>query len=531
MKIQITNVGNPGPFNLVMMNDRLMTVEVVDGTLVVSPVGPGPTPVPKDFGGLRPHLQGFGSGATASEPVLTPNVGGRHPNAQVFLVNTLQDNRNAPTLISPGIYRSSFRRAVEADVPRYVCFERAGVINVNRALGPITQYHPHLTIAAQTAPDPGVTIRGQVQFSSHDFFVQHLRIRFGLWGNLGQADSIPVLVGSNGLQQDTYNGCFDHTSISFANGYMSLAASDFTGQRPNPWDINFSDGLITYGLARNWQWGGFGGSVWPQANGQATWARTAHVHMSHRAPIGSCKVQIIKVLTYGSGPTNDWVTHALQCVGQNHTDEDPRYKTEAVLEGGKFISSHGTGSGDTAGSNADRPTFVGWMFNDGTVYGRGDRVWLHANVGPGILGPEIAQQWPAIHFLEHFQGDGGLTKSFTVEQLGMTAPPAWHVDMQFQQQPGDDLEVQLEKTAGAYPAWRDDVDKKAVEQMLAGAAGDLSKMGSRIQTPEELGVPLTLTPKTRQLSVPANPNEVVDQYGRTRIDQWLEEYALEAERR
>jgi hypothetical protein len=101
-----------------------------------------------------PGAEGFG----------TTTGAGR--GGEVRLVTTLAND-------GPG----SFREAVQMSGPRVVVFEVGGVIAL---LNNIRVTEPYLTIAGQTAPDPGITlIGGGLVVSTHDVLVQHLRSRPG----------------------------------------------------------------------------------------------------------------------------------------------------------------------------------------------------------------------------------------------------------------------------------------------------------------------------------------------------------------
>ena len=83
------------------------------------------------------------------------------------------------TLASEG--PGSLRAALEAEGPRIVVFEVGGVIDLKRR--DIRVQNPFLTIAGQTAPEPGITlIRGGVSIRTHDVIMRHLRIRPGADG-------------------------------------------------------------------------------------------------------------------------------------------------------------------------------------------------------------------------------------------------------------------------------------------------------------------------------------------------------------
>lgn len=75
----------------------------------------------------------------------------------------------------------SLRGALEAEGPRIVVFEVGGIIDLQRR--DIRVSNPFLTIAGQTAPEPGISlIRGGISLRTHDVIVRHIRIRPGADG-------------------------------------------------------------------------------------------------------------------------------------------------------------------------------------------------------------------------------------------------------------------------------------------------------------------------------------------------------------
>ncbi len=92
--------------------------------------------------------------------------GGVTESAAVIIVSNLADNG-----------RGSLRAAVEAEGPRIVVFETAGVIWLRSDL---EISDPYITIAGQTAPSPGITIRGAgLSVQTHNVVIQHISIRPG----------------------------------------------------------------------------------------------------------------------------------------------------------------------------------------------------------------------------------------------------------------------------------------------------------------------------------------------------------------
>lgn len=91
-------------------------------------------------------------------------VGGR--GGAVLRVTNLNDS-------GPG----SLRAAVEADGPRTVVFDIGGTI---RLATPLRIREPRLTLAGQTAPGGGITLRGQpLLISADDVVVRYIRSRLG----------------------------------------------------------------------------------------------------------------------------------------------------------------------------------------------------------------------------------------------------------------------------------------------------------------------------------------------------------------
>jgi hypothetical protein len=92
-----------------------------------------------------------------------------------------------------------------------------------------------------------------------------------------------------------------------------------------------------------------------------------------------------------------------------------------------------------------------------------------------------------------------------------------------------EVEPYLTANSGARPLDRDAVDSRIIKEIA-------SRTGSVPNNPSEKAGPGTgsdgfpiLAVNKRTLVIPANPNEVVDAVGRTRIEEWLETMARELE--
>ena len=133
----------------------------------------------------------------------------------------------------------SLRAAIEAEGPRIVVFRVAGTIELQSNL---TIANPYITIAGQTAPGQGITLRdisaavdALVLIETHDVVVRYLTIRAG---PPSAGDAMEILTNSN---HDTYNVVIDHNSLSWGVG-RDLATWYDVHDIAIQWNI-FSEGL------------------------------------------------------------------------------------------------------------------------------------------------------------------------------------------------------------------------------------------------------------------------------------------------
>ena len=186
--------------------------------------------------------------AAPPEPLAFPGAqgwaahtsGGR--GGQILRVTTLDAT-------GPG----SFRAAVEAKGPRIVVFEVGGVIDLDAQTLRITE--PHLTIAGQTAPAPGITlVRGGIDIATHDVIVRHIRVRPGDAGKPLRSGLDFDAISTVGAE----NVIVDHCSLTWgtdeglsASGTRFIAGGrtleDFRNATSRR--ITFSNNLIAEGLA------------------------------------------------------------------------------------------------------------------------------------------------------------------------------------------------------------------------------------------------------------------------------------------
>ena len=148
----------------------------------------------------------------------------------------------------------SLREALEAEGPRIVVFEVGGVIDLNGH--DIRVQTPFLTIAGQTAPEPGITlIKGGVSIRTHDVIVRHIRVRPGANGAAPRSGwEVDGLTTSGG-----WNVIVDQCSFSWATDEnLSASGPRFGGgetveqwRRNTSRRITFSRNIVAEGLSHS----------------------------------------------------------------------------------------------------------------------------------------------------------------------------------------------------------------------------------------------------------------------------------------
>lgn len=245
-----------------------------------------------------PGAQGFGSFS----------VGGR--GGRVIEVTNRDDIDPVTRAAVPG----SLRAAIEARGPRIVVFRVSGIIDVCERNIPLEVNEPYLTIAGQTAPGDGITLRldpscsgSALSIWTHDVVIRHIRIRPGSNPpvDVGRSDALAI-AGAN-----AHDIIIDHCSFSWAtdeNVDVSWGASDVTIQ----YSI-VSEGLKEAARAEGGPSGGYGMLI---AEGNLDGVRTRNIsilrnlfaHNWYRNP----QVSVAGVVDYRNNVIYDWGLHGLR---------------------------------------------------------------------------------------------------------------------------------------------------------------------------------------------------------------------------
>lgn len=191
---------------------RLLPLALLTGGCAMH-AGGSPPAQPLAFPGAE------GAGAMA--------LGGR--GGQVLFVTNLDDS-------GPG----SLRAAVETKGPRTILFRTAGTI---RLLKPLVIREGRVTIAGQSAPGEGITLRDHpLQVSADDVIVRFIRSRLGDESKT-ESDAVTITKGSRII--------LDHVSASWSVDETLSVSANFTNPENGFYDVTVQWSIISESLTRS----------------------------------------------------------------------------------------------------------------------------------------------------------------------------------------------------------------------------------------------------------------------------------------
>ena len=308
--------------------------------------------------------------ATAAVPAFpgAEGFGTATPGGRGGRVCTVTSLNNA----GPG----SLRSCVDMAGPRYVVFRTGGTIVLETRLN-VT--NPFITIAGQTAPGGGITLRmdpvsptdlGTMDVLTHDVVIRYLRFRPGN-GTTGKDSDDALAIVNPGVS----NVVVDHCSFSWA---VDENVNTYDGTT----DITISNSIIAEGLNNS-----------------------GHPRGAHSKGL----------LAGGVGAHNVSIHHNLFV---SNMDRNPQVSGVSVADvRNNVVYNYGTGSGGGVtlvssskgwarvnwvgnyykpgpNSDPDRPEFATWIGDTGATqqwYGEGNARWTPGGVLPARVGQAVGQ--------------------------------------------------------------------------------------------------------------------------------------------
>ena len=466
----------------------------------------------------------------------TPAGSGRHldkPETRVIKVTNLNTK-------GPG----SLRAALEAEGPRVVVFEVSGNIDFT-PYGNLSIRNPYVTVAGQTAPSPGITLKAcQLGIRTHDVLLQHIRIRVGDlrdpttplrnkagWSQWSERDNMKVGGKRIVIDHCTFSWATDE-NVQTRAGWVTFRRNMFTEclNSPKHHKGGHSKGLLILDQSPRDQ-------VVPESERDSRYVSVIgnlFAYNADRNPqaSGGAKVAVINNLVYGAlarpgvGLTlgNSSVQGSrgggiVASVIGNHFDNVPaalRFITRpADIDGEIFVDDlmvSYTPAERKAHEKLIRKTVDDKQFKD---YLAG-KDWPEDGSGE-LVHNRLKDPWHASHQLifRHWMGE-----PMNPMPAKVTDPPITVPGLEIM--PVEEVRDWVVAHAGARPADRDSVDRRVAEQVRA-------RKGGIIKSQNDVGGWPELEENRRELKIPANPNGDDDGDGYTNLEEWLHEHAAAVE--
>jgi pectate lyase len=331
----------------------------------------------------------------------------------------------------------SLKACIDATGPRTCIFDVSGVITLTADL---TVRNGFLTIAGQTAPSPGIMIRGAgLTIQGSDVLVQHLRFRVGDDPSGPAPSNRDALKIQGATDRVVQNVVIDHCSFSWS---IDEIASVW-GPHDN---ITFTNNIFSEPLHDSihptddgtaLEKHGFGvllGSS--DAGGRVTMVGNLFAHIVERNPLARSRE-----LVYVNNLVYDRMNMDLNIASQD----------------GRVTKSSVVGNDFRMGPSYVRTTKPIYVMTSGpgTLYS-GSKIYLENN-----MAPDTGSSLTSILGLT-----GG---DFTPTIISTTTKPVWNTGLVVKTTANNTVYDSVLKLAGARPGDRDVVDKRVVSEVKSRA--------------------------------------------------------------
>jgi pectate lyase len=373
----------------------------------------------------------------------------------------------------------SLKACIDADRPRVCIFEVSGTIRLSSDL---LIRNNRITIAGQTAPSPGITLRGAaLRIQASDVLIQHLRVRVGDDTNGPDPANRDALKLEGTSTRKVNNVVIDHCTFSWA--------IDETVSVWGPYDnITFSNNIFAEPLndsihpkGRH----GFGVIFDSQGYSSVTMVGNLFAHQVERNPL----------------------TRASEFVFLNN-----------------MVYNRGTMDVDiqSQSNRVTKNTVIHNVFVRGPSYSRDTTPIYIRTSGDGALGSGSRVYQAGNHDIGYVREIMSLTGGTLSGLLSLSSYPVWNGGMTVQSTANDAVYNRVLAYAGARPRDRDVVDKRIISQVKARTGAIINCVASNGTTrcTKNGGGWPTLAQNRRTLTLPANHASVASN-GYTNLENWL----------
>jgi pectate lyase len=383
----------------------------------------------------------------------------------------------------------SLKACIDASGPRTCVFEISGAIHVTSDL---TIRNGQLRIAGQTAPSPGIMIRGAaIKVTASDVLIQHIRVRTGDDRNGPNPDNRDSLKIEGSSAKPVGNVVIDHCSFSWA--------IDETASTWGPHDnITFTNNIFAEALNESLHPDydgvgliahGYGVLFGPADNSSITFVGNLLAHIVERNPLSrATELVLVNNLVYDRGHMD-----------VDLQSQDGRVSKTSVV-GNVFLRG-------PSFSRKTRPILVRTDGNYSLL--PGSRVFVHDDSAP-----DSGSSFPALVTLT----GGDVIPSLMTQ----TTAPVWNTGLVARSTADSAVYNRVLSFAGARPTDRDSVDTRVVSD-VRNRTGQIincvSPDGTKRCQKNAGGWP-TLAQNHRTLTLPANQATIASN-GYSNLENWL----------
>ena len=413
---------------------------------------------------IIPGAHGFGMETVAGS--------GRHlgtPETTVYKVTNLNTS-------GPG----SLREALEAEGPRVVVFEVSGNIDFT-PYGSLSINNPYITVAGQTAPSPGITLKAcELDLRASDVLLQHIRIRVG-----DLYDPTHPQADDQWSERDCMKLGGDRVVIDHCS--FSWATDENVQTRGN--SLTFRHCIISEALHSPLHNKGPHSRGLLMMNQGASGTRNEGQNLS-----------VIGNLFSHNMARNPTVNGGAMAVGANNLVCNVNVGPKGADNGENLFLSYV--------NNVVKRTFKSYYF---VMYATNNQTKMH--LGIHLLDSDT-YTYPGIW------EEVGMGFGIVPEINRASSPPVTVPGLVLK--PVDEVEDWVLANVGARPVDRDPVDVRIINNVKNGT-GDI------IVSQTDVGGWPNLAENYRMLTIPANPNGDDDGDGYTNLEEWLHGYAEDVE--
>jgi len=376
----------------------------------------------------------------------------------------------------------SLQAALDASGPRVVVFEVAGNIDYT-PYGTLSISTPYVTIAGQTAPPPGITLKGcQVMLGTHDVLMQHIRVRVGDLSESGE-----LIKNKAGWTQFSERDCMKVSGDRIVIDHCSFSWSTDENVQSSANDVTFRHNIFSEGLH----------SVKHHKGGHSRGLLIMRP--------GSHRVAVVGNLFAHNMARNPTVSAGEAVVANNLVDGvNVAIKTDCVARPGQGpVLLNAT---QNVIKRANHAFVARAKHPDSRFYFAPD------NVFKGQAFDSVAAIWEK-HVSMPFAP--GVAPACRAIEPPITVPG-------LKIKPASEVEAWVLANAGARPADRGPVDARVVNDVKNGTGGILASQENVDGWP-------ALAENRRELTIPGNPSGDDGGDGYTNLEEWLHAFAAEVE--